>query len=209
MSLHVMGCGGQKSPFDAGWGDLPWVAAMIQSFEEIVSRCGSVRHFAVVSGNDIPLQMLGKQTLPPPGKSYFNEFPSYEGPANWLPFLREATKLSEAYVSSVSFHHNWYILSMPAVLILVHNHNQTMSLASQLLPKTTKPNFPFEMDEIVPLTTLRYFGHGSSIRNVGTTALHFPRGYFTRHPYRWSSLDGEVNTTMYKRPMTFFSAPAA
>uniref|UniRef100_A0A383VMP8 Uncharacterized protein n=1 Tax=Tetradesmus obliquus TaxID=3088 RepID=A0A383VMP8_TETOB len=167
-----------------------------------MGRCSNVQHFAVVSGVDIPLQVLGKHNLPPLGISYFLEFPEYEGPANWLPFLRQATKLPPKYISTVSFHHNWPVLSVQAVSILVDNYHRTMRLALQLLPLTTNPKFHLGMNEIVPLTTLRYLGHGNSIQNVGTTALHFPRDHFTRHPFTWSSLDGEVNTTFYKTPMT-------
>jgi hypothetical protein len=187
---------------ETGWGDLPWVSAMIQSFGEILGRCSNVQHFAVVSGVDLPLQMLGEHNLPPPGISYFAEFPEYEGPTNWLPFLQQNTKLSARYIQSVSFHHNWPVLSVQAVLLLIHKYHKTMSLALQLLPLTNHSKFIFGMNEIIPLTTLRYLGHSSSIRSVSTTALHFPRDYFTRHPYTWSSLDGEVNTTFYKQPMT-------
>jgi hypothetical protein len=187
---------------NAGWGDLFWFSAMIQSLGEIISHCSNVQQIALVTGVDLPLQIMGKHNLPPHGISYFLEFPAYEGPANWLPFLREATTLPQRYISNVEFHHTYPVMSVQAASILVHNYHKAMSLGMQLLPLFRAPKFPFTFDEIVPLTTLRYLGHSSSIRYVSTTALHFPRGYFTRHPYTWSSLDGEVNTTFYKPPMT-------
>jgi hypothetical protein len=55
---------------DAGWGDLLAVSAIIQSFREILGRCSNVRHIAVVSGKDIPLQMMREHTLPAQGRSY-------------------------------------------------------------------------------------------------------------------------------------------
>jgi hypothetical protein len=74
-------------------------------------------------------------------------------------------------------------------------------MAEQLLPLINNADFKIDLDEIVPLPTLRYLGHSSSIKSVGVTATHYPRGEFCApHPITWSDLDTEINTTFYNRP---------
>jgi hypothetical protein len=187
---------------DAGWGDLNAVSATIQSFGEILSRCSSVQHIAVVIGKDVPVQALNKHNMPKPGSSYISNFPA-EDIAKWQSLLHSKTKLPKAYISGLAFHHNWAIYSRPAALALVYNHHTTMAMAEQLLPLKDDMNFRIDLDEIAPLTTLHYLGYRSSIQPVSVTALLYLTGEFCPpHPITWSDMDTEVNTTSYSWPMS-------
>lgn len=44
---------------DSRWGDVSLVEAFIRSLAEIVARCPAVQHIALVSGHDVPLQLVG------------------------------------------------------------------------------------------------------------------------------------------------------
>uniref|UniRef100_A0A383VKC5 Uncharacterized protein n=1 Tax=Tetradesmus obliquus TaxID=3088 RepID=A0A383VKC5_TETOB len=78
-----------------------------------------------------------------------------------------------------------------------------MAMAEQLLPLIRDADFRIDLDEVVPLTTLRYLGKGSSIQSAGVTATHYLQGDFCApHPITWSDLDTDISTTFYKRPMS-------
>jgi hypothetical protein len=187
---------------DAGWGDLPAVSATIQSFGEITGRCSNVQHIAIVSGKDIPLQLLSKHNMPAQGSSFISEFPS-DNTAKWQSLVRSKSRLPETYVAGLAFHHNWAIYSRAAAAALVSHHQETLEMADQLLALKKDADFRIDMDETVPLTMLHYLGHSSSIKSVGVTATHYPNGEFCApHPITWPDLDTEFDTTFYSRPMS-------
>jgi hypothetical protein len=107
-----------RTRVDSQWGDVSLTAAIMTAAADMLSCCPSLRHLAVVSGQDVPVAAV--QLPLPAGVSLFGRFQFgavYDAAASQVAAALLQHELdmeaaeAAAWGDALTFHHTWMVLS--------------------------------------------------------------------------------------------------